>query len=122
MLEKIHDKREKFYFLRFIVADTDNQAASYTVGNNLLEWREVEGGQLPEPRVALHASMVDNMIFVTGGSLVYPNINLTSILFWDPSTESWQKAGDLKVGRNSHAAVAVPSSIIESECSAILSI
>ena len=87
-----------------------------------LEWREVEGRQLPEPRVASMASMVDNMIFVTGGSLVYPNINLTSILFWDPSTESWQKAGDLKVGRNSHAAVAVPSSIIESECSAILSI
>ena len=78
------------------------------------------GGQLPEPRVGLQASMVDNIIFVTGGQDQDYNY-LTSILSWDPSTESWRPVGDLKVGRNSHAAVAVPSSIIESECSAMLS-
>ena len=80
----------------------------------------MEGGQLPEPRVGLQASMVENIIFVTGGQDRDYNY-LTSISSWDPSTESWRPVGDLKVGRNSHAAVAVPSSIIESECSAMLS-
>ena len=43
--------------------------------------------------------------------------DFTAILSWDPSTESWQEAGNLAVGRANHAAVAVPSLIIESECS-----
>ena len=47
----------------------------------------------------------------------YGSGSLTSILSWDPLTESWQAAGDLKVARNDHAVVTIPSSIIESECS-----
>ena len=82
----------------------------------------MEGGELPQPRVGLQASMVDNMIFVSGGSIEFHPHYLTSISSWDPSTESWRPVGDLKVGRTAHAAVAVPSSIIESECSAMLSI
>ena len=72
----------------------------------------METGELPTGRARLRAAVVENIIYVAGGSL-------TSILRWDPSTESWQEAGDLKVGRSFHAAVAVPSSIIESECSAM---
>ena len=92
--------------------------AFYT-GGSQLEWREVESGKLPTPRMALRAALVDNIIFVTGGWDDDHN-GLTSILSWDPSTESWQQAADLAVGRYRHAAVAVPSAIIESECSAIL--
>ena len=99
--------------------DTDplltlNQVAIYTGGDNHLEWREVETGKLPQPRYALQAVTVDNHIYVVGGS---DGNYLTSILSWDPSTESWQYVGDLKVARSDHSAVAVPSPIIESECS-----
>ena len=91
-----------------------NQVAIYT-GGSQLEWRET--GQFPTARYWLQAVVVDNIIYVTGGS---DGNYLTSILFWDPSTESWQEAGDLKVARHTHAAVAIPSSILESECSAML--
>ena len=58
---------------------------------------------------------IENHFFVTAGQ--NDGDSLTEILVWDPSTESWQHAGDL--ARFSHAAVAIPSSIIESECSAM---
>ena len=40
--------------------------AVYSSGSQL-EWREVEGGQLPSQRAGLRATLVDNVIFVTGG-------------------------------------------------------
>ena len=93
--------------------------ASYTSGGQLEEWREVEGGKLPQPRpkVGLRATLVGDILFVTGGNGGFGNYGfgerLTSILSWDPATESWQLAGDLAVAKHSHAAVAVPSSIID---------
>ena len=93
--------------------------AIYTGGVSQLEWREVDSGNLPTPRYFLRAATVDNIILVSGGYNDHGN-TLTAILSWDPSTESWQEAGNLAVGRNMHAAVAVPLSIIESECSAML--
>ena len=92
--------------------------AIYTVGISQLEWREVEGGQLPSPRAELKAAMIDNIIFVTGGSDSSPPYKLPTILRWDPSTEHWETAANLTMARFRHAAVAIPSSIIESECSA----
>ena len=82
----------------------------------------METGQLPSPRVGLKAALVDNTIFVTGGVDTYAFDHdyaspITSILSWDPSSESWHPAGDLAVPRFYYAALAVPSSIIESECS-----
>ena len=44
---------------------------------------------------------------------------LIEILRWDPLTEAWEQAGNLAVERSWHAAVAIPSSIIESECLAM---
>ena len=86
-----------------------NQVAVYSSGG--LQWREVEGGELPSPRWALRAAMVGDVLHVTGG---YDSDNdLTSILAWDPDTESWQDVGELNVGRYFHAAVAVPDSIIK---------
>ena len=105
------------YVLSLTIDTLHKQVALYT-GGSQLEWREVETGKLPQPRYALQAVTVDNHIYVAGG---FDHLNyLTSILFWDPSTESWQEAGDLKVARHTHAAVAIPSSIVESECSAML--
>ena len=93
--------------------------AVYT-GGIQLEWREVKTGHLPLPRLGLRASLVDNIMFITGGEEFGRNNEFTSIVSWDPYAESWQPAGNLAVGRCYHAAVAVPSSIIESECSAML--
>ena len=82
-----------------------------------LEWREVEGGQLPSPRAGLRATLIDNVLFVSGscdGDNNDPTTNyFTSILSWDPVAESWQPAGDLAVARCFHAAVAVPKSVID---------
>ena len=72
----------------------------------------MESGNLPSPRKGLRAAVVDNVIHVTGGHDADHN-ELTSILAWDSSTESWQHVGDLAVRRYYHAAVAVPSSLIE---------
>ena len=103
------------YVLSLTIDTLHKQVALYT-GGSQLEWREVESGKLPSPRRGLRASLVDNTIFVAGGW----DYDKTSILSWDPASESWQPAGDLKVGRGFHAAVAIPSSIVESECSAKL--
>ena len=72
------------------------------------EWREVEGGELPQPRYGLRATLVGDILSVTGGQ--DDGYYFTSILSWDPVTESWQAAGDLAVARHEHAAVAVPES------------
>ena len=79
----------------------------------------METGQLPTKRKGLRAAMVDNVIHVTGG--YYDGNYLTSILSWNPSTEAWREVGDLGVARFGHAAVEVPYTIIESECSAMSS-
>ena len=79
-------------------------------GGSQLEWREVEGGELPSPRNAPRASVIGEIIFVTGG---WDGSNdLTSILSWDPVAESWQQAGELAVARGEHAAVVVSKSVI----------
>ena len=84
--------------------------AVYSSGDQL-EWREVEGGQLPSPRCGLRATSVNDILFVTAGN--DGGEMFTSILSWDPEAESWQPAGDLAVGRSRHAAVAVPTSLVE---------
>ena len=89
--------------------------AKYTAGVSQLEWREVESGKLPSPRSGLQAAMVDNVVYVTGGRDNDYN-HLTSILSWDPTSESWEEAGNLAVARSYHAAVAVSSSMVESGC------
>ena len=96
--------------------------AKYT-GDDILSWNGVEGGNLPTLRYGLAAAVVDNVIYVTGGyEPVYPDgEDLASILSWNPSSETkWQRAGNLSVPRSGHAAVALPSSIISSECSAMI--
>jgi len=89
---------------------SSTEVATYSSGGQLEEWREVEGGELPSPRVGPRATLVGDILFVTGGKDNY--YDLPSILSWDPVAESWQSAGDLAVGRYDHAAVAVPDSLI----------
>ena len=72
----------------------------------------MEGGQLPEPRYGLRATLIGDVLFVTGGE-DYGGNEFTLILSWDPVAESWQPAGDLAVERGFHAAVAVPTSLVE---------
>ena len=74
----------------------------------------MEGGELPSPRYGLRATLVDDVLFVTGGEDGYNE--LTSILVWDPVAVSWQAAGDLAFARDSHAAVALPVSTIAMFC------
>ena len=66
--------------------------ALYT-GDDQLEWREVEGGELPTPRRWARAAVVDNIVVITGGRDSSHNILLSNILSWDPVAESWQPAG-----------------------------
>ena len=81
----------------------------YSSGSQL-EWREVEGGQLPSPMSGLRATSIGDILHVSGG---YDGNVFTSILAWDPVAESWQPAGDLNVARTYHATVAVPTSLVE---------
>ena len=105
----------KICFLTLTTDNSNNQVAKYTAGVSQLQWREVESGQLPEPRAGLRATMVYNVLYVTGGA--YGRDEFTSILSWDPTNESWQTAGNLAVARFGHAAVAVSSLMIQSGCS-----
>ena len=86
-----------------------NQVAVYSSGG--LQWKEVKGGELPSPRSGLQAAMVGDVLHVTGG--VDGSSYVTSILAWDPDTESWQDVGQLNVGRMGHAAVAVRDSVVK---------
>ena len=97
------------------ITDT-NQVATYTGDGSQLVWKEKETGSLPI--YAPRAVVIDNHIYVTGGQNG-PQVGSyrTGVLRWDSSSESWQQAGNLRVARSWHAAVAIPVSIIESECS-----
>merc|ERR1719341_1787164 len=95
---------------------SSTEVAINTGGGSQLEWRET--GRLPTGRYQLRAAVIENHIYVTGGQGDYNNY-LTEILRWDPSSESWQQVGNLGQWRGGHAAVAIPSSIIESQCSAM---
>merc|ERR1712198_471004 len=92
-----------------VFAPALSQVAIYASGSQL-EWREVEGGELPSRSNELRAALVADVLFVTG---VYDGDYLTSILSWDPVAQSWQPAGDLAVARVFHAAVALPSSVVD---------
>ena len=85
--------------------------AFYSSGSQL-EWREVEGGELLSPRSNLRATLVEGILFVTGGWDEDFNA-LTSILSWDSVAECWQAAGDLAVPRVYHAAVAISLSLVQ---------
>ena len=82
--------------------------AFYSSGGQVEEWREVEGGELPSARTGPRATLVGDILFLTGGATFD-----TSILSWDPVAESWQSAGDLAVWRRDHAAVALPDTLID---------
>ena len=66
--------------------------------------------------MGLRATVVENVLYVSGG--FYGWDHLTAILSWDPLQEKWTHAGDLKVDRGEHAAVAIPSNAVE--CAAML--
>ena len=87
-----------------------NQVAVYSAGSPLV-WREVEGGELPSPRSGLRATVVGDVLYITGGR-DGNNIYLTSMLSWNPAGETWQEVGNLAVARYWHAAVAVPSAFV----------
>ena len=89
------------------------QIATYT-SSSTLSWRIVETGDLPSARVGPRAAVVENVLYVSGGS----RGGLTAILSWDPLQEKWTHAGDLKVARSDHASVAILSNVIE--CAPIL--
>ena len=91
-----------------------NQVAVYSAGSPLV-WREVEGGELPTPRQGLRATVVGDVLYVTGGLDNYnwwDDYYLTSVLSWNPAGETWQEVGNLAVARGDHAAVAVPAEVV----------
>ena len=85
--------------------------AVYSAGSPLV-WREVEGGELPSPRYGLRATVVGDVLYVTGGEESNNNY-LTSVLSWNPAGETWQEVGDLAVARDYHATVTAPNASIQ---------
>ena len=95
------------------------QVAVYSKGKKI-NWRQLKSGELPTPRWGLKAAMVGDILYVTGGRdrdldtvKKTKRNDLTSILAWDPVSESWKAAGNLNVARSDHAAVAIPGSMIK---------
>ena len=84
--------------------------AVYSAGSPLV-WREVEGGELPSPRSGLRATVVGDVLYITGGR-DGNNIYLTSMLSWNPAGETWQEIGNLVVARGWHATVVVPAAFV----------
>ena len=70
----------------------------------------MKGGELLTPRSGLRASVVNNILYVSGGA--YDQVQLTSVLLWNKAGQAWEEAGQLAVGRHIHAAVSVPLSLI----------
>ena len=82
-----------------------NQVAVYSSGG--LDWREVEGGDLPSARWGLRAAMVGDILHVNGGEVDGFHA-ITAVHAWDPDTESWQDVErGLSAARYNHAAVAI---------------
>ena len=82
------------------------------------DWREVEGGELPSPMDGVRATVVNNVLYVHGGDtcgyyLTDDCGGSTKVLSWDPAGQTWQEVGNLAVGRDFHAAVAVIASFID---------
>ena len=86
--------------------------AVYSAGSPLA-WTGVEGEELPTPWYDVRATVVDNVLFITGGSDGQTGQRLTSVLSWEPAGQTWQEVGNLTVARDQHAAVAVPMSFID---------
>ena len=85
------------------------------IGGRHLEWRE--GGQLKEPGRGHRATLVNDILYLTGGSAGVNHDNSDFILSWDPVSKSWEKAGKLAVGRqHESAAVAISRSMIAPYC------
>ena len=87
-----------------------NEVAVYSAGSPLA-WTGVEGGELPTPLYGPRATVVDDVLYITGGS--EEDKRLTSVLSWEPAGQTWQEVGNLTVARDQHAAVAVPTSFID---------
>ena len=83
--------------------------AVYSAGSPLV-WREVEGGELPSPRHGLRATVVGDVLYVSGGQ--DRGNFFTSVLSWNPAGETWQEVGNLAVARDFHASVAVPAEVV----------
>jgi hypothetical protein len=85
------------------VKDTYTQKTSLPVigkGN----WRGGRGGWQ-----MLSACVINNLIYVFGGYVVYPEGNYVGV--YDPATDSWTRMADMPTGRISLAASAVKRKI-----------
>ena len=67
------------------------------------------------PRIGARAAVVDNIIYVFGGETDSYSY-LSSILYWNATSETWGSAGSLSVARSRFGAVAIPSSVVSNEC------
>ena len=88
--------------------------AVYSEGNQL-DWRKVEGGELPTPTCNLRATVVGNILYVTGGAgdgNSDSNNAFDDVLSWDPVEEKWTHVGKLTHKRNFHGGVAVAAAFV----------
>ena len=96
----------------------NNQVTFYSSGSEL-QWRELEGGELPSARFGLRAALVGDLLYVFGGygdEEDNPERLLSSILYWDQVALTWQEAGQLSKPRAYSAVVSISSSVILDFC------
>ena len=79
-----------------------------------MQWRELEGGQLPSARFGLRAALVGDLLYAFGGygdEEDNPERLLSSILYWNQMALTWQEACHLSKPRAYSAVVAIQSSV-----------
>ena len=96
----------------------NNQVTFYSSGSEL-QWRELEGGELPSARFGLRAALVGDLLYVFGGyedEEDNPERLISNILYWDQVAQTWQEAGNLSKPRAYSAVVSISSSVILDFC------
>ena len=71
----------------------------------------VQVAALPSPRHVVYGATIGNVFYITGGTPTK-----TSVVSYDPESDSWQEAGTLSLPRAHHGATAVPLDAMKTFC------
>jgi len=76
-------------------------------------WRHAN--PLPGPRSGGKGVSLAGVVHFVGGAVGFSR--LSSILSWDPVSETWSEVGQLESARSFHAVAEIPESLVEEFCS-----
>ena len=77
----------------------------------------VQVAALPSPRHVVYGVTIGNVFYITGGHLhSVTTVTTTSVVSYDPKSDSWQEAGTLSLPRAHHGTTAVPLDAMKTFC------